>query len=270
MGLKLIKQTVNFDDPKKHHFYYSNKNVDNGTILTFFPWNTKNRGLKGSGQVGRIIFSVPKGSIAYWQERLTQFEVLYEVNELFGQSIIHFDDTHSVRLAIIESKIESDNHDIIGFFGVELLSDVPEKTRETLVKDLGLNELSSSEEYLRFETVGDIKHTILIPKETAARGRDGVGTVHHIAWSMPDEDIQKQWQIDLLKRSYCVTDIKDRNYFKAMYMKEFGGVIFEFATDGPGFSIDEPVDSLGQKLMLPEQYEAKREEIMNNLPKFTL
>lgn len=270
LGLKLIKQTVNFDDPSNYHFYYSNKHMDNGTILTFFPWNTKNRGIKGSGQVGRIAFSIPQGALTYWKKRLAEFDVSYEERDLFGQNALFFEDTHTVRLAIVETEKVSEDPDITGFYGTELLSSHPEMTRKTLVKDLGLKELPESDEFLCFETVGDLKHTILIPKGELRRGRDGVGTVHHIAWSMPDELTQKEWQDFLFDNAYRVTEIKDRKYFKAMYLREYGHIVFEFATDGPGFAVDEDIDSIGQKLMLPEQYEANREELIRRLPDFEL
>lgn len=270
LGLKLVKQTVNFDDIGTYHFYFSNKNMDNGTILTFFPWDTRNRGVKGSGQVGRIAFSVPKGSLPYWQDRLSEFGISSEETDMFGSPGISFEDNHTMHLAIVEVDQEATDHDIIGFFGSALLSAHPDKTRKTLVKDLGLKELAESPEYYHFETVGVERHHIVVPRRAISRGRDGVGTVHHIAWSMPDDLNQKEWQDFLIDRGYRVTEIKDRNYFKAMYMREKGHVLFEYATDEPGFAIDEPVESVGQKLMLPEQYESQRQEIEAKLPKIEL
>ncbi|MGO4941838.1 ring-cleaving dioxygenase [Ruoffia tabacinasalis] len=270
LGLKLIKQTVNFDDVNTYHFYFSNKGMDDGTILTFFPWDTRNRGVKGSGQVGRIAFSVPNGSLEHWKKHLETHDVVFEESNMFGNRGIIFEDNHTLRLAIVETDAENKDSDILGFYGVELLSSRPEATRDTLRDQLGLEELEATLEFFHLETIGEQRHHIIIPKEAPARGRDGVGTVHHVAWSMEDDLKQQEWRKYLQDEGFHVTEVKDRNYFKAMYMREKGHVLFEYATDGPGFAVDEPVDALGQKLMLPEQYESQREEIERTLPKVEL
>lgn len=270
LGLKLIKQTVNFDDTNTYHFYFSNKDMDDGTVLTFFPWDTRNRGVKGSGQVGRIAFSVPSGSLNHWKNHLKTHNIDFNESNMFGQDGIIFEDNHTLRLAIVETDKVKDSNDIIGFYGVELLSAKPEETHDTLRKELGLNELDSTTDFYHLETDGEERHHIVIPRVAPQRGRDGVGTVHHIAWSMPDDARQLEWQEYLESQGHRVTEVKDRNYFKAIYMREKGHVLYEYATDGPGFAVDEPIETLGQKLMLPEQYESQREEIESTLPKVEL
>ncbi|WP_235956158.1 VOC family protein [Ruoffia halotolerans] len=261
LGLKLIKQTVNFDDVNTYHFYFSNKGKDDGTILTFFPWDTRNRGVKGSGQVGRIAFSVPNGSLEHWKKHLETHDVIFEESNMFGNRGIIFEDNHTLRLAIVETDEENNNSDILGYYGVELLSSQPEATRDTLRDQLGLEELEATLEFFHLETVEEQRHHIIIPKEAPARGRDGVGTVHHVAWSMEDDHKQQEWCEYLQDEGFHVTEVKDRNYFKAMYMREKGHVLFEYATDGPGFADDEPLNALGQNFCFQNNMKASEKKL---------
>lgn len=271
LGLRLVKQTVNFDDTATYHFYFSNQNVDLGTILTFFPWSTRNRGVKGSGQVGRMALSIPKNSLEYWTNRLEDHGVQVESSSMFGKEGIIFEDSHTLRLAMVELDEERDNNEIVGFYGAELLSSAPEASAKQLVDELGLELLDiEDDDYYHLETVGDEAHHIVIPKVSMKRGRDGVGTVHHIAWSMQDKNELEEYQALFQEKGHNVTEVKDRNYFKSIYKREVGHVLYEYATDDPGFAVDEDFEQLGQKLMLPEQYEGMREEIEAQLPELKL
>lgn len=266
LGLKLVKKTVNFEDPNVYHLYYSNKNVDNGTIMTFFPWENAKLGTKGSGQVGRIAFRIPKDTIGEWELYLANSGVEVVRTNLFGKETLEFQDPHTLDLALVESDETSDSRDILGFHGSVLLSSNPEGTAKTLADNLGLEKMEDVEGHYLFETVGKERHQILIPKEAAPAGRWGVGTVHHIAWSVPDRLAHLEYQEYLLNNNYRVTEVKDRKYFEAIYMREPGHVIFEFATDLPGFDVDEPFETLGTELKLPAQFEEYREKITKNLP----
>ncbi|MBI5975735.1 ring-cleaving dioxygenase [Staphylococcus canis] len=266
LGLKLIKQTVNFDDPGVYHLYFSNDDVEPGTVMTFFPWTNSRQGRVGSGQVGRIAFRIPKGSADAWLKHLESKNIKTEVTDLFLNKTIEFEDIHGLDIALVESDIEKDSDAILGFHGSVLLSANPEETRKTLVNELGLTEVKDDPEHYHFETIGDLKHHIIIPKETLGHGLWGVGTVHHIAWSTPTEEEQKEWQDYMMDNGYGVTEVKDRNYFKAIYLKEKGHIIFEIATEGPGFMVDEPYEELGKNLKLPPQYEEHREKLTANLP----
>ncbi|WP_240375684.1 VOC family protein [Bacillus piscicola] len=270
LGLRLVKQTVNFDDPGVYHLYFANHNVTPGTVITFFPWTNDHYGRKGSGQVGRIAFRVPKGSLDYWKERLTAQSLQVEVTSLFGKDTLEFDDVHGLDLAIVEGETSSDHTDILGFHGSVLLSGNPEGTKELLTGFMGLKELDSNDENQHYETVGEEKHHIITSIPPQPAGRFGIGTVHHIAWSVPDMDVLKEWQTALRGVGFGVTVVKDRNYFNSIYMGEKGGVVFEFATDGPGFEVDEDMESLGTALKLPEQYEHKRQEYETLLPKLDI
>lgn len=265
LQLKFIKQTVNFDDPETYHLYYGNETADVGTTMTFFNWDNEARGRVGSGQVGRIAFRIPKGSMGYWNERLTGFNVNFTVSRLFLAPTIELEDPHNLVIALVESDMEADSPAILGFHGAALLSSQPKQTIETLRDDLGLVLEKEDETAAHLITVGEEKHHIIVPKEKLPRGRFGVGTVHHIAWSVPTDEEHREWQNYMFEEGYNVTEIKDRQYFKAIYLAEKGHVIFEFATDGPGFTINETFEELGTRLMLPSQYEHMREHLEKTL-----
>lgn len=270
LGLKLVKQTVNFDDASTYHLYFANQNVDNGTIMTLFPWDTNNRGLKGGGQGGCVAFAIPQGSLEAWKEHFESHQVDYEISHIFKEDSLHFFDSYQLEYALVETDQKADNGDIIGFYGMELLSEDPESTRQTLIEDIGMQELVDSEDYYRFVTLGQEKHQILVPKQELALGRDGVGTVHHIAWSIPNTEDIETLSDDLRARGYRPTDVKDRKYFKSVYMREKGRILFEYATDQPGFTVDEDFDDLGENIQLPEFYQGQAEEIIKDLTPLNL
>ncbi|PIC68932.1 ring-cleaving dioxygenase [Sporosarcina sp. P16b] len=270
LGLRLIKQTVNFDDPGVYHLYFGDHRMTPGTVITFFPWTNENHGRKGSGQVGRIAFRVPKGSMNYWKEHLTAQNIHIEMTQLFGKETLEFDDVHGLELAIVEGEVVTDHHDIVDFHGAVLLSGNPQGTKDLLTGIMGLNELDVEDQNHHFETVGLEKHHIITSILPQPAGRFGIGTVHHIAWSVPHIDALKEWQSTLQDEEFGVTEVKNRNYFNSIYTKEKGKIVFEFATDGPGFDIDEDILSLGSMLKLPEQYEHKRQEYETLLPKLEI
>lgn len=269
LGLRLVKQTVNFDDPHTYHLYYSNQSIENGTIITFFPWTNAYTGRVGSGQVGTIAFRIPKGSTSYWKQHLANHQVIVRESSLFDRPMLELHDRHELALALVEGEA-AETTDILGFHGAFLLSANPKETLKTLTKDLGLQVVSETETSHRLVTAGPLKHEIILPTEPMKPGRWGVGTVHHIAWSVPNDESQVKWQDYLYTQGYGVTEIKDRNYFKAVYFKEPGTILFEIATETPGFLVDEPVETLGEKLMLPAQFEEQRTEILAHLPELSV
>ena len=266
LQLRLVKQTVNFDDPETYHLYYGNEEAAVGTTITFFPWSTTNRGRVGSGQVGRIAFRIPKGSIGYWNERLTTNNVEFNISRLFQAPTIEFTDSHGLALALVEDSVEKETPHILGFHGTVLLSSKPNQTVSTLQDDLGLVLKEETETAYHLLTVGKEQHHIVVPKEVMPRGRFGVGTVHHIAWSVPNDEDHREWQDYLYDAGYGVTEIKNRQYFNAIYFVEKGDIVFEVATDGPGFAINESFETLGEKLMLPPQFESMRDYLESHLP----
>lgn len=267
LGLRLVKQTVNFEDPNTYHIYFANQDVSLGMLITFFPWENAHQGRVGSGQVGRIAFRVPKNSLSVWMKHFTKRGVVWEQSQFAGQSAIDFCDTHGLALSLVEGDEVSRTTHILGFHGAVLLSQSPDKTIQTLEQDLGLRfSHETSAEYV-LHTVGDEAHWIVVPKTILPLGRWGVGTVHHIAWSVPSAQVQSQYQDDLYDKGYAVTQVKDRLYFKAVYFKEHGQVMFEIATDDPGMTVDEPFETLGSTLKLPPQYEIYRDKIEQTLQK---
>ena len=266
LGLRLIKQTVNFDDPGVYHLYFSNQDVAPGTVITFFPWPNDNYGWKGSGQVGRIAFRVPLGSLDYWEEYLISQNIEVIKTRLFSQDTLEFKDVHGLELAIVESNQVANSKKILGFHGTVLLSGNSKATKELLINVMGLKELENDEKNFRFETNGKEKHHIIVPILSKPPGRFGIGTAHHVAWSVPDMERLEGWKSTLREKGYGATSITDREYFKSVYVREKGRVVLEFATEGPGFEIDEERELLGTSLKLPEKYEKNRLEYEKKLP----
>lgn len=263
LGLKLVKQTVNYDDPFYYHLYYGNKTGDLGTLLTFFPWSIdKIGGQVGKGQVGVISLMVPKGSLEFWVNRLEKFKVGYGRLERFGSQVIRFHDRHNLPLELIESDL-GQTHDfevngitkkvaIKGIYGATLYSNDLEGTKK-LFTELGLTYLGEDNGYIRFDTNNDLGKYIDIYTGDVKDGVYGGGTHHHIAFTIPSDEIET-YQTTLRKLGYQVSPVRERTYFQSLYFKEPGGILIELATDGPGLTVDEPIDTLGQTFIVPEEF----------------
>lgn len=275
LGLRFIKKTVNFDDPNTYHFYFGDDMANPGTIITFFPFANGRKGRIGDGQVGRTTYIIPKGSMEFWEKRLKEFAVEYEKLERFSENYLSLNDTHGLKIELVEREIKDENNwevfgiskneAIAGFAGVVLLSYFPEKTAEMLVDLFGYKEIKKEKDYIRLLSDGDIGNVVDIKLSTSGGGITSVGTVHHIALRTKDDIEQLKFQ-DLLKdKGYAVTEVRDRNYFKSIYFRDKGGILFEIATDGPGFTIDEDIDKLGRELKLPKQYERLRSKLQDTL-----
>jgi glyoxalase family protein len=275
LGLRLVKKTVNFDDPGTYHLYFGDEDGSPGTIMTFFPWPADYKGQIGTGQVGITSFAVPKGAFSYWEKRLSQFKIPFTKQVRFHEQTIQFSDPHGLKLELVEreqgykrkweiSDIPID-YAIMGFAGAVLLSAAPLRTADLLENILGFKKIGEEDGYLRFRSSAEIGNTIDLSLKPVNRGYSGVGTVHHIALRAIDESDQLQWKQRLEENGFRVTPVQDRNYFKAIYFREEGGILFEIATDPPGFAIDEDFDKLGENLMLPEWLEPYREKIESTL-----
>ncbi|PVE71201.1 ring-cleaving dioxygenase [Priestia megaterium] len=278
LGLRLVKQTVNFDDPGTYHLYFGNEGGKPGTIITFFPWANARQGTIGDGQVGVTSYVVPKGAMDFWEQRLAKFGVPATKMERFGEQYLEFDDPHGLHLEIVEreegekntwqaGEINSDVA-IKGFGGATLLSVKPDETAQLLEGVMGLTKIGEEGDFIRFQSSADIGNVIDLKLTTIGRGQMGVGTVHHIAWRAKDDEDQLEWQKYVADSGYGVTAVRDRNYFNAIYFKEHGEILFEIATDPPGFAHDESLETMGEKLMLPEQYETHRDQIERALIPF--
>jgi glyoxalase family protein len=269
LGLRFVKRTINFDDPGTYHFYFGNDVGAPGTILTFFPWPQASRGRIGAGEVMATAFSIPVGSLSFWAERLKSKGVSLTEGPRFGSQVITFRDPDGMVLELVEheekqaphaprySDIEV-GHAIQGFYGVTLLERSLAQTEEVL-QLMGLGKVAEEGDTMRFAPEGEaLGRFIDIQIDAAAPlGRMGAGTVHHIAFRNVDDAAQAEWR-KTLSRSLSVTPVQDRTYFHSIYFREPGGVLFEMATDNPGFLIDEPVESLGEALRIPRWYEPMR------------
>ncbi|WP_439021876.1 ring-cleaving dioxygenase [Bacillus thuringiensis] len=278
LGLRLVKQTVNFDDPGTYHLYFGNEGGKPGTIITFFPWAGARQGIIGDGQVGITSYVVPKGAMEFWENRLEKFDVPYTKMARFGEQYVEFDDPHGLHIELVEREEGELNNwtfgevtpevAIKGFGGAVLLSAQPQKTVELLEHVMGLEKVGEEGEFVRFRSSADIGNIIDLKLSTIGRGQMGVGTVHHIAWRASDDADQLDWKEHVSRFGYHVTPVQDRNYFNAIYFREHGEILFEIATDPPGFAHDESLETMGEELKLPEQYEPHRKQIEQTLLPF--
>ncbi|WP_432363102.1 ring-cleaving dioxygenase [Sporosarcina sp. UB5] len=275
LGLRLVKQTVNFDDPGTYHLYFGDERGTPGTIITFFPWAGARQGVIGDGQVGVTSYVIPEGALAFWKNRLERFDIPFTMSQRFEEEILAFDDPHGLHLEIVE-RAEGEKNSwefdgitaetaIKGFGGATLLSKQPKQTTELLENVMGFKKVGEEGDIVRFRSSGDIGNVIDVKMTTTGDGRMGVGTVHHIAWRADDDQDQLEWKKHVEQFGYGVTPVQDRNYFNAIYFREHGEILFEIATDPPGFAHDESLETMGEQLMLPVQYEKYREQLERKL-----
>lgn len=280
LGLRLVKKTVNFDDPQTYHFYFGNRVGSPGTILTFFPWPGVKPGRIGAGMATEIAYSVPKGSLDAWVTRFNNLGVPHDdIRERFGEKLLPFWDPDGLWLNLTETKHE-DNREgyetevvggdmaLKGFHAVTLTLNDIEATAAILTEVFGYYRLDQEGNCYRYKTdsVENAALVDLLESPGAERGFNAGGTNHHIAFRVKNEQILMAVREKILKRGLHITEKIDRSYFFSLYFREPGGVLFEIATDNPGFATDETVKNLGTSLRLPSQYESMRNRIENALP----
>jgi glyoxalase family protein len=280
LGLRLVKKTVNFDDPTTYHLYYGDEAGSPGTILTFFPWENAAPGRVGIGQTSETSFRIPEASIGYWTHRLVEKGVAHEAPEKrFGESVLTFQDPDGMRLALVGRRgIEAEparsdgavpaEHALRGLHGVTLLLEDAGRTGAILADVLGLR--ASAREGTVVRHASDASAGAIVDLRTAGGflpGRTGRGTVHHVAFRAADDATQAAMVARLAENhGIRATEQKDRNYFRSVYFREPGGILFEIATDEPGFAVDEAPAALGQALKLPLFLEPRRREIEAVVP----
>jgi len=281
LGLRMVKKTVNFDDPETYHFYYGDEYGTPGTILTFFPWANIMPGRRGARQATEIGYSVPAGSLEFWQQRLEAHNVIYnKVAEKFGEKYLTFLDPDGLKLELIEAKAndnrkgwETDEikteHALKGFYNITITTNKMQPTADILTKVFGYRLLEQNVNRYRFITDAVETANIVDLVEVAgeAAGHVAGGSVHHVAFRVENEEVLMQFRDKIVATGLHITEKIDRNYFYSLYFREPGGVLFEIATDNPGFDVDEPVAELGSHLKLPAQYESRRDELEAVLPK---
>jgi glyoxalase family protein len=276
LGLRLVKKTINFDAPEVYHLYFGNEVGSPGTAITFFPWSAGRQGRIGGGQVGVITFVVPPNSFDFWEGRLDQLKISYTITQRFSELYLQFKDRDGLQLEIVEREEGPQSQwsfggvpaekAIKGFGGAVLYSVAPDKTMNLLQQVMGLEKAGEDGDMVRFRAYGDLGNIIDVKSAAVGWGAGGSGTVHHIAWRAKDHEEHQAWRSHILNHGYEPTPIIDRQYFNAIYFREAGGILFEIATDPPGFATDEDVDALGEKLMLPEWLEQHRKAIEQGLP----
>ena len=282
LGLRFVKRTVNFDDPGTYHFYFGDDAGSPGTILTFFPWPHAGRGLAGAGEVTHTAFSVPLASMEYWEQRLTAKGILFERSgKRFTEEVLTLPDPDGMKIEIVghddagavKAPRFSDvpaAHAIRGFFGVTML-EVDAAETAKMLGVMGFHKIAQEGKRLRFAADGEAlgNHIDVVVDPHANYGRAGAGTVHHIAFRAANDAAQLEWRAEIGKH-IPTTPVLDRDYFHSIYFREPGGVLFELATDNPGFAIDEPAESLGEELCVPEWLEPRRTELEQRLSPLTL
>ncbi len=284
LGQRLVKRTVNFDSPDTYHFYFADEVGNPGSVLTFFAWPNMRRGVRGNGETNVVAYNVPVGSFPFWQERLKQNGIKTEaIDTRFGQNVLAFSDPDGMGVELVE--VESlpaihhweegpipEAYALHGFHSITLWLEEVESTSALLTEGMGYQFAGAEENRHRFKSdrhaLGHIVDLIHRPGKMQAGF--GVGSIHHIAFRVANDEEQLTYQSMLSEAGFRVSPVMDRSYFHSIYFREQGGVLFEIATDTPGFLIDEPKTSLGEALKLPAWVEPQRAEIEASLLPLTL
>ena len=283
-GMRLVKKSVNQDDPGTYHLFYADRVGNPGTDFTFFPWANMEPGRPGIGLTVETSFAIRPGSLPYWQERLEQHGVEHGAPESrFGETTLPFTDPHGLQLALVETGDErefvawedspvSAEHQLRGMHAVRLWERQLTPTDSVLTELMGFQLLGTEDGWHRFGVEGGSSGKLIELKELPdeRRGQWGTGSVHHVAWRVKDSEEQMALREVLLSAGLRPTQQIDRFWFKSVYYKEPGGVLFELATDGPGFDRDEDMEHLGEELILPPWLETQRPEIEAALPRLEM
>ena len=280
LGMKLVKMSVNQDVPDTYHLFYADGEGHAGTDLTFFPWPQMPAGRRGIGLTNEVALAVPAGSLAFWAERLRAAGVDAGAPVVrFGERALLFDDPHGLALALVETADPREftpwtegpvapELQVRGLHGVRMAERELEPTARFLVEGLGMVAVGEEDGWHRFATgeagSGRVVDVQVLPG--APRGTWGVGSVHHVAWRVPDDETELAVRERARRAGAQPTPVIDRFWFRSVYFKEPGGALFELATDGPGFAVDESADALGERLILPPWLEPQRAEIERALP----
>jgi len=278
LGLRFVKKSINQDLPDTYHLYFADYLGSPGTAMTFFGWPTWPSRRAGSGQVMSVAFAVPESSLDFWSKRLSRLGVEHERVTRFDSDLIGLHDPDGIELELVgaasdlnvvpwpESPVPGE-HALHGFHSVAMVLAESAATFDLLTRTMGFREVARDGPRTRFETgAGGPDATLdVIDSPEGPVGEESIGTVHHVAWRAPDDAAQKQWRETLVAAGRNVTPVIDRYYFKSIYYREPGGVLFEIATDTPGFTVDEAPEALGSSLSLPPWFQVRRDQLDANL-----
>ena len=280
LGMRLVKRSVNQDDPGTYHLFYADRVGNPGTDFTFFPWANMQPGRLGIGLTVETSFAIPPGSLAYWQDRLAQYNVEHGTPQSrFGETNLAFQDPHGLQIALVETADDrqfvpwenspvAPEHQLRGMHAVRLWERQLAPTDTVLTELMGFQRIGTEDGWHRYGADGGGSGQLIEIKELPdeRRGQWGTGSVHHVAWRVKDSEEQMALREVLLRAGLRPTEQIDRFWFKSVYYKEPGGVLFELATDGPGFDRDEDMEHLGEQLILPPWLEPQRQQIEAALP----
>lgn len=284
LGLRLVKRSVNQDDPGTYHLFYADAEGRPGTDLTFFPWPHMGGGRQGTGQVNEVVFAVPPSSVDAWSARLQAEGLAVRESTRFGERTLAFHDPHGLRVAIAGTPLADERpftawkrsplpaaHQLRGIHAVRVAEVTSQATTALVAGALGMVAVAGDDGFTRHRGADPWSGYLEVAdKPSLARGVMGVGTVHHVAWRVSDDAHQKVVQDAVRGAGVSTTAVIDRFWFRSVYFREPGGVLFELATDGPGFGVDEDVAALGETLVLPPWLEPQRREIEAALPPLAL
>jgi catechol 2,3-dioxygenase-like lactoylglutathione lyase family enzyme len=274
LGLRLVKKTVNFDDPDTYHLYYGDELGTPGTIITFFPWNRIPKGRMGTGEATSVSFAIPPGSLSYWIERMKNWNS-EPIANCFSDSGLALRDPDGMSVELVESGVPSSSSSksgvplevaITGIFSTALNVQERFPTELLLTEGMGFRFVAEDGLRFRYRSAGGGSFVDLVQSGNSGGGRMGAGSIHHIAFRAENDGEQLAWRQELVERGFAVSPVMDRSYFHSIYFREPGGILFEIATDPPGFAVDEPIEDLGARLMLPDWLEPNRPEIESALP----
>jgi glyoxalase family protein len=284
LGMRLVKKSVNQDDPGTYHLFYADAEGSPGTDLTFFPWAQLAPPRLGHGLATKVALEVPHGTLEFWRTRLQHYgATMQDVQTRFGSRALPLTDPHGLKLALVESEAGSRRHSapwdgspvagerqILGLYGAQMWERDAQLTASFVTGILGLERLADENGWTRYGVRGaagviDIRET-----PNVHRGAWGVGAVHHLAWRVDDETHQLALRARVDEAGRRPTPVIDRFWFKSVYFLEPGGVLFEMATDGPGFTVDEDPAHLGETLVLPPFLEDRRADIERVVPPLAL
>lgn len=278
LGLRFIGKSVNQDDPSTPHLFYGNAVGAPGSELTFFPWPRAIKGEPSSGEAQVVAFAIPPGSLAFWQERLEELEIPFEgPGERLGSQVLHFSDPDDMNLELVTDPGVEEvrgwsspgvpaEHAIRGFWGVTLRLTETGGTGRVLGEVLGFEKAESMDALERWRTGAAIGGNVLLETVEPRKGRNGRGIIHHVAFRAADGETQRDYRSQVMDMGLSPTQVIDRHFFKSVYFQEPGGVLFEIATDGPGFGAEKTDEDLAAEWKLPPWYESHREQIESRLP----
>jgi glyoxalase family protein len=284
LGLRLVKKTVNFDDPGSYHLYYGDRFGTPGTLITFFVWPGAERGQPGTGEPIATAFEVPEGSLDWWRKRLTAAGFVgHDIRNVFGAKRLSVSDSDGMAVELVESDFPretafwadggiSKDRAIKAIHSVTLALRRIEFSPQLYTDKLKFQEGGTEDLRRRFH-IGDsaaLSFVDTIIPATVARGRMGAGTIHHVAFRTDDDASQQEWLARLTQCGLHVSPVMDRKYFHSVYFRDPAGVLFEIATDGPGMAVDESAEHLGEALALPAEYESYRRNLEHTLPPISL